>query len=589
MKPGLVWGVFGACLAVLLAAMAWSTAIGLRLERADAAARAAAALEENTRLALWRIDSAVTPLLAQEGARPYFHYGAYYDAAAAYSRMHAAAASTVLVPSPLLKQTPASVLLHFQLGPGGDVSSPEVPVGGLRSRALREGQTTAARLAAGEERLDRLRAIVVHGALWRELAAQRQPVPPPTAPAAKDPVLAQKMKSVKEYEQRAQNYAANMSNAMSQAVLPRPGGSFPFPVPSPPPGIVEEAAITPLWVDEQLILARQVKVGDTTYGQAAWLDWPGLQRELLASIADLVPAAQLQPVSGPPSADDDRRLATLPVRLVPGPGAAPPLGRSLVRLSLAGAWAGLVVAALAVALLLRAVMALSERRRMFVSAVTHELRTPLTTFRLYTDMMAEGMVPGEEKRKEYVERLRLEAQRLGHLVENVLAYARLENRRAAGPREWVEMGAAVREIAGRLADRARGAGLTLVVNAGDGAPVRARVDVSVLEQILVNLVDNACKYASSSQPPLVDVAVERADGVVRLHVRDHGPGLSADARRRLFEPFSKSDHEAAASAPGLGLGLALCRSLARAQGGDLEAAPAPGGGAAFVLTLASPA
>jgi len=67
-------------------------------------------------------------------------------------------------------------------------------------------------------------------------------------------------------------------------------------------------------------------------------------------------------------------------------------------------------------------------------------------------------------------------------------------------------------------------------------------------------------------------------------VRDQGPGLSDVARRRLFQPFSKSDHEAAASAPGLGLGLALCRSLARAQGGDLEV-ESPPSGAAFVLTL----
>jgi signal transduction histidine kinase len=149
----------------------------------------------------------------------------------------------------------------------------------------------------------------------------------------------------------------------------------------------------------------------------------------------------------------------------------------------------------------------------------------------------------------------------------------------------VVLRAAGRESADRLAARARDAGLTLVVDAGDGAPVQVRIAASVLEQILVNLVDNACKYAPHSQPPTVDVAVERAHGVARLRVRDHGPGLSADARRRLFEPFSKSDEEAAASAPGLGLGLALCRSLARAQGGDLEAEPAAGGGAAFVLTL----
>ena len=585
MRPGFVWGAFAACLSVLVAAMAWSTAIGLRLERADAAARATAALEENTRLALWRLDSAVTPLLAQESARPYFHYGAYYDAAAAYSRMHNAAASTVLVASPLLKLTPANVLLHFQVAPGGDVTSPEVPAGALRARALRERQTTAARLAEGDERLAALRPVVAQASLWRSVSAQRRPVPRVEAPATRTADLfpAQKMKSIKEYEQRAQNYASN-----SQAILSNQDNTFAFQqrsgAPAPPPGIVEEAAVAPLWVGDRLILARQVRVDGTTYGQAVLLDWTELRRGLLAMIADLLPSAQLQPVPPGPAGDDERRLATLPLRLVPGPVAVPPVGRSVVRLSLAGAWVGLVVAAAAVALLLRAVMALSERRRVFVSAVTHELRTPLTTFRLYTDMMAEGMVSGEARRKEYVERLRLEAQRLGHLVENVLAYARLENRRASSVRESVDLRALVRAILDRSADRAREAGLSLALHDGDGRPVPVRVDTSIVEQILVNLVDNACKYARDSTPPVVELSIERAGARARLRVRDQGPGLSDVARRRLFQPFSKSDHEAAASAPGLGLGLALCRSLARAQGGDLEV-ESPPSGAAFVLTL----
>jgi signal transduction histidine kinase len=589
MRPAFVWAAFAACLSVLAAAMAWTTAIGLRLERADVTARATATLEENTRLALWRLDSAVTPLLARESARPYFHYGAYYDAAAAYSRMHQAAASTVLVPSPLLKQTPTGVLLHFQVAPGGTVTSPEVPTGRLRARALGERQTTVDRLMEGDRRLDALRPTVAQATVWREVAAQRIPTPPVRAPASPppsllDPLFAQKLKSVKEYELRAQNYASNRAPLFDQD---DPFAAFRQPAVAPPdpPGIVEEAAVAPLWVGDQLILARQVRVDGTTYGQAALLDWPGLRGDLLAMIADLLPGAQLQPVPGAPAADDERRLATLPVRLVPGPFPAPPVGRSVVRLSLAGAWLGLVVAAAAVALLLRAVMALSERRRVFVSAVTHELRTPLTTFRLYTDMMAEGMVPSEAKRREYVDRLRVEAQRLGHLVENVLAYARLENRRPSAARESVDLRALAADVVDRLADRTREAGLALAVAPGDGAPVRVRTDRSVVEQILVNLVDNACKYARSSEPPIVDVSIDRAGGQARLRVRDHGSGLSPAALRRLFEPFSKSDREAAESAPGLGLGLALCRSLARDQGGDLELDASASGGAAFVLTL----
>ena len=344
--------------------------------------------------------------------------------------------------------------------------------------------------------------------------------------------------------------------------------------------------MSPLWVGDTLLLVRRVHVAGALYVQGCWLDWPALQAELLSSIEDLLPNARLEHASVASGTDDERRLAAVPVRLVPGPIALAPAAASPIRLSLIWAWAGLLLAAVAVAALLHGVLALSERRRVFVSAVTHELRTPLTTFRLYTDMLAEGMVVGEAKRTEYLARLRAEAQRLGHLVENVLFYARFESGRAGAVRESVELGEALREIAARLEERAQKAGLALVVDETASGSLRARVDLSALEQILVNLVDNACKYARGAAPAEIHVRLERAERRALIRVRDHGPGLSRAERRRLFRPFSKSDRDAANSAPGVGLGLALSRRLARAQDGDLRldddgAHP----GATFVLSL----
>ena len=85
---------------------------------------------------------------------------------------------------------------------------------------------------------------------------------------------------------------------------------------------------------------------------------------------------------------------------------------------------------MAIGLVLGGALSLSERRGTFVSAVTHELRTPLTTFRLYTEMLDEGMVASGESQRNYMKTLRSEADRLGHLVENVLSFARLERGRA---------------------------------------------------------------------------------------------------------------------------------------------------------------
>jgi signal transduction histidine kinase len=227
---------------------------------------------------------------------------------------------------------------------------------------------------------------------------------------------------------------------------------------------------------------------------------------------------------------------------------------------------------------------LSERRGTFVSAVTHELRTPLTTFRLYTEMLDEGMVPNPDTQRDYLKTLRAEADRLGHLVENVLAFARLERGSAGDRREALPPAEMLKQIVPRLKLRATQAGMDLVVSPCDcHEPIRA--DLSVVDQILSNLIDNAIKYAGCAADRRIHLDFAPVGRWLTLVVRDHGPGLPPRAIRRLFRPFSKSAHDAAQSAPGVGLGLALSRRLARALGGDLRLQANGPMGAWFALTI----
>jgi signal transduction histidine kinase len=280
-------------------------------------------------------------------------------------------------------------------------------------------------------------------------------------------------------------------------------------------------------------------------------------------------------------------LAALPVRLDPGPLASSPDGGvSSIRFSLLIAWGALALAMLAVGGLLLGVLSLSERRAAFVSAVTHELRTPLTTFRLYSEMLADGMVPDEERRRSYLHTLKVEADRLMHLVDNVLSYARLERTRPAARTQAVSVQDFLARASERLSHRAALAGLELSVSIPDD--VRGSIfaaDPGAVEQILFNLVDNAAKYAAGATDRTLKLEVSTNSRHVLLRVRDHGPGVAADERRRLFTPFHKSAREAAVSAPGVGLGLALCRRLARQMGGDLALDETVSDGAAFVLRL----
>jgi signal transduction histidine kinase len=259
-----------------------------------------------------------------------------------------------------------------------------------------------------------------------------------------------------------------------------------------------------------------------------------------------------------------------------------------LRLTLVLAAAGVLVAVGAVGLLLLGAQRLSQRRAAFVSSVTHELRTPLTTFRLYTEMLAEGMAPEPDQQRQYHRVLQQEAERLAHLVENVLAYARLERGRY-GVRECVELPGLLERLVPRLSEHAARGGMELVTEAdpaaSDAGGVRVLADTAAVERILFNLVDNAVRYAKEAEDRRVHLEVAVDGRYARLGVADHGPGIDRRRRRGLFKPFRKSARDAARSAPGVGLGLVLSHRLARAMGGRLRLASTSPSGTRFELTL----
>jgi signal transduction histidine kinase len=199
-------------------------------------------------------------------------------------------------------------------------------------------------------------------------------------------------------------------------------------------------------------------------------------------------------------------------------------------------------------------------------------------------MLDEGMVTSQESQRSYLKTIRSEADRLGHLVENVLSFARLERGRTALCREVNSPQSLLEGLVPRLELRARQAGMELSVEPVGPQP-KVSVDTSVVEQIMTNLVDNAVKYAGGATDRRIHLEVAPAGRWLSISVRDHGPGLDKRVVRRLFRPFSKSAHDAAQSAPGVGLGLALCRRLARSMKGDLRLAENGPMGATFTLTI----
>lgn len=617
-RPLHTWVLFGLCVALATAAMGYVSWTAVRLDRAEVFVRQQAEHEENIRLALWRMDSKLAPLIAQESGRPYFFYSAFYPAERCYSCMLGPIdADGLPLPSPLLWFSSPRILAHFQIDPAGTVSSPQEPEGEMQRLAAEKGYTIPSRELA-VACVPRIESMVKRGPLLAQLpepdpeTAERIPVqvaiaqalqpyaqqsaaPPPPQflqeqeeTPSQSPGMqqarpqvsrsaAQRQKSSQEWTKRNeyyQNYQTVANSGNNELII---DAGIP----------VVEGMIRPVWVEDLLMLARRVRTVEGEYIQGCVLNWPMLRRELLAETADLLPAADLEPIGGSTVHDRSvRMLAALPVRLDPGPV---PVGSarasSPIRISLVLAWACVFVAAAAVGALLVGAVTLSERRGSFVSAVTHELRTPLTTLRMYTEMLADGMVRSDDQRRRYLQTLRAEADRLGHLVENVLAYSRIERGRARSQVIAVPLGELIGRVQGRLAERAEQAGMNLIVRPGEEAGRCVRADPSGVEQILFNLVDNACKYAANGHERAIDLAVESVNGEAAITVRDHGPGITRQEARHLFRPFSKSARDAANSAPGVGLGLALSRRLAREMGGDLRLDHGQDSGAHFRLVL----
>ncbi|MGE5607694.1 MAG: sensor histidine kinase [Bacillota bacterium] len=585
-RTWLLWAMFGLCLAIGLGAMGWISLMIVRLDGAELEARRQAQLEENIRLALWRMDSAVAPLIAQETARPYFAYSAFTPAERAYTRMfNEIRFGDVLIPSPLLNQPLPQIHLHFQFLPDGTLTSPQVPTGNMRDLATRH--TTPEQLEAAAVKLKQIKGFLSRDALLAALPVEpAEPSAPASAPAMalmRQKVMPERSrqmaKSIQEYQvrERSAMQANNYEMLANRASQDKP---------ATPVGHIREGVMRPLWINGVLVLARRVSVNEADYVQGCWLDWPAICGSLLANVQDLLPAAKLEP-AGADMERQPRRLATIPVRLIPGEVTfAPAAGASPIRMMLGVAWVCVIAASAAVGVLLWGALLLSQRRAAFVSAVTHELRTPLTTVSMYAEMLEGGMIPDEQKRRRYLSTLRIEADRLGHLVENVLAYSRIERGNPNGRIQEVTLSQLIDHMRDRLAARSEQAGMQLRVEMAEGmADLVVRADASAVEQILLNLVDNSGKYAAGNGDRRIHLQVDRQGAVAEIRLRDHGPGISASDLRRMFRPFSKSARDAANSAPGVGLGLALSRRLAREMHGDLELDGHTQDGACFVLTL----
>ncbi len=228
---------------------------------------------------------------------------------------------------------------------------------------------------------------------------------------------------------------------------------------------------------------------------------------------------------------------------------------------------------------------LETLRRDFVANVSHELRTPISVIRANVETLIDGAIDeGPEIARTFLDPLLRNSDRLSRLIEDLLDISRLEAGKYPVRPEPIDVEDAARRALEAVADRAREKAMTLRVDVPAGLQVEA--DARALDQILLNLVDNAVKYTPAGGH--VTVRATARDGRVRIDVADDGPGVAPQHRARLFERFYRVDPGRSRAMGGTGLGLAIVKHLALVQNGRVGMEPARPHGSNFWVELPHP-
>ena len=222
---------------------------------------------------------------------------------------------------------------------------------------------------------------------------------------------------------------------------------------------------------------------------------------------------------------------------------------------------------------------LEEEKTHLVATISHELRTPMAAVYGAAETLIHRDDLPPELRRELLAMIAAQATRLTVIVESVLLTSRLDRGDVEVEREPVDVTKVARATVEAMRSRLPSA-VSLELEAGQDA-VNAAGDADRIQQVLVNLLDNAIKYGGGSR---VTVRVDRTDGVVRLSVQDSGPGLSSAEQARIFDKFYRAGPQLT-RAGGTGLGLYISRELVRRMGGRLDVHSKLGAGATFVLEL----
>jgi two-component system sensor histidine kinase KdpD len=218
----------------------------------------------------------------------------------------------------------------------------------------------------------------------------------------------------------------------------------------------------------------------------------------------------------------------------------------------------------------------SQLKAALFSGVTHDVKTPLAAIMAAVTSLIDGKEFSEPQRREHLETIKQEAERLHRVVNNLLDVARLRagvlvpNKTSSPIEELLE------SVINRLRPLLEGRDIDLRI--GEDLP-EVPMDVVQVDQVLTNLIENAIKFTPSGSS--ISLAVVGNHEGVRVTIADRGPGIAKGDRTRIFEPFERGG----SAKSGTGLGLTIAKAVVVAHGGRMWVSESPSGGAAFTFEL----
>lgn len=222
----------------------------------------------------------------------------------------------------------------------------------------------------------------------------------------------------------------------------------------------------------------------------------------------------------------------------------------------------------------------AEARVGFVTRVSHELKTPLTNIRLYAELLADRLEETDDGSERHLAVIVDESQRLSRMIANILTFSKQQKDRLELQLNEISVDEVIAHVVEQFRPALAAKGFAIEVRANAPRPITA--DADALGQILGNLLGNVEKYASQGKWVAVESAQDETS--TRVWVRDHGPGIPAGQREKIFQPFYRVSSKLSDGVTGTGIGLTIARDLARLHGGELSLASS-GEGSVFELRL----